>query len=252
MQPVTCPICRAPTWPGQLCANCGALVPYLQYPVPPTLPSLPPPNTGFGTNGKIILGCFGLGALGILLLIGMIAILQSGKPSPPAAKQSDVISGQAATEGSPSASQPSPQSIPANHGNHQPIGVSYATAMTGLTHTFQMKRVGPIDGYDHFLGQAATNLTLLETIGGRSNISSAALAFAVPNDNYSAVLEQVALITQFLKNLVPEWPGAVDWVSSALRQSAHADMSLTNTIGHKAVKVISKKSGMFLISVEHS
>jgi hypothetical protein len=97
MEPITCPACRAPAWPGQMCANCGALVPHSQYSVPPPLP---PPNTRMSVNTKIVLGFLGLVLFGLAVIINIG--VKTSRPQPALDnRQASPVSG---------SQQPSPQS----------------------------------------------------------------------------------------------------------------------------------------------
>jgi hypothetical protein len=75
----------------------------------------------------------------------------------------------------------------------------------------------------------------------------------VSKDDLILFLRNSVFLTQFIQNLLPEWPGSKDWINAALLRAAKTGKSSTAMRGHKGIKVMPYKVlSMVLVTVEHS
>ena len=128
----------------------------------------------------------------------------------------------------------------------EPIGVSYAEVMNYIDNFFVMKSVEPVDGDKRWMGQR--KVAVLEIIGEKENILSASLIIGVPNDAPEVLIENSAILLRFVKNVLPEWKKAGDWVTAAIKGGGE-----TQTVrGDKLVEVsVIESLSMITVSVKH-
>jgi hypothetical protein len=169
MRPVNCPFCHAAVPTGRLCPNCGGSL----IGQPPQQPKAEGWWSRLDKTEKTFFKCFGA-----FLSISFVVILSATNPLTSPDKTATI-----SPDPSPSPwlrhSETAEQAVkPARpvkpsatrQGHHEPIGVSYGTAMAGLSDAFQMEQVVSVDGYDHFLGRSSNRMNILEIVGDKSDI----------------------------------------------------------------------------------
>jgi hypothetical protein len=74
----------------------------------------------------------------------------------------------------------------------------------------------------------------------------------IPNNNSGAIVENSAILLRFLKNTIPEWPGADDWAIDSMEKLANSSSTREEKIyGDKRIRMlIIKEMGILTVTIE--
>lgn len=132
------------------------------------------------------------------------------------------------------------------------IGVSYNQIMEYLDSVISMSKSSDVNGLPSYTGQTEDDLAMLEILGEKSDVIKAAILIAIPNDDKKVLIKNSAMILRFLKNIIPQWEGAADWVTSALKRTNSTGEPEEIVKGNKLVRLsFLKVFGMISLSVKH-
>jgi len=142
----------------------------------------------------------------------------------------------------------------ANAQTEQPltIGISYNQIMEYLDQYISMSKSSDIDGQPRYNGQTSDDMAFLEIIGNKKDVSQAGLMLGIPIDAPTILVRNTAILLRFMKNVVPEWKGGVEWVTSALERISSTGGSEKIIMGRKSIEVtLIKVYGIVCVSVKH-
>ena len=130
----------------------------------------------------------------------------------------------------------------------QLTGLSYDGMMAYLSNFYEMEQ-SLVDGVDRYMG--ATNYTIFEMMGEKENLSSTTLVLINPEDP-AEKFRNSAIMIRFLKNALPEWEGALDWVNGCLQKFGEGSADHAVSIqGNKRIKItFVPANSMFSITVK--
>lgn len=140
-----------------------------------------------------------------------------------------------------------------------PLGISYHQALRGLESLFLMKQVAASNGMPRYSGLAKNGRSLLETIGGKSNISEANFIVSLNNKDPKTIVSnitlQVTLQITFLKNIMPEWTNGEAWYLAAVDRIYLKKETEIETVVRGNTKFTLKplrNMGMLSLNIKHA
>jgi hypothetical protein len=98
-------------------------------------------------------------------------------------------------------------------GDKKGLGISYDQIMNNISDYFVMKK-DSVDGQDRYMGQSNNKLMILEIIGKKQNVNQVSLILPISDSDPKALVENTAVVLIFLKNILPTYPKAYEWVLS--------------------------------------
>jgi len=119
------------------------------------------------------------------------------------------------------------------------LGVSFAKLVTGLTTALSIEKESSVVGDEKWVGKSADNSIKLEIYGQEKNINETSMSFSVKLDKqFQLTPEGRSALSQFLKNLAPDWTQRDKWFDEALPKIAKDPKSSQKiNVGKKAFEV---------------
>jgi hypothetical protein len=131
------------------------------------------------------------------------------------------------------------------------IGVSYDQALRFLAADFKMEQSAPLNGQARYNGASADNLAMVEILGDKADVMQASMIVGLARDAPAKlIVKQSAMLLRFLKNTVPEWTGAADWISKTMPIALASGKEQSTFQGIRMISMSYTPSfGLLLVSV---
>ena len=76
--------------------------------------------------------------------------------------------------------------------------------------------------------------------------------FGIPSDSPDIIVRNTGILIRFMKNVVPEWNGGTEWVTSALERISTTNKPERIIMGNKLIEVqLIKVYGIACVTVKH-
>jgi len=134
------------------------------------------------------------------------------------------------------------------------IGISRQAVQSVLEEpsiNFRFEASTPVGGQPRVMGKSPNGLAVVELIGQPANLASASIMVGIPNDDEARQLSVIHAMG-FLKTAAPQWTGATDWFTAAVRKIASGSQTeATTTYGSNQVRlIIVKDMGLMSVTIK--
>lgn len=125
------------------------------------------------------------------------------------------------------------------------LGISYDQIVNNISKYFVMNK-DSVDGQDRYMGQSTNKLMILEIIGKKQNLNQVSLVLPISDSDPQALMENTAVVLIFLKNILPNYPKAYEWVltTTSKREKVYGNKVITvipiKQIGSMSITVTPK------------
>lgn len=108
------------------------------------------------------------------------------------------------------------------------LGISYDQIVNNISKYFVLYK-DSVDGQDRYMGQSTNKLMILEIIGKKQNVNQVSLVLPISDSDPQALMENTAVVLIFLKNILPEYPKAYEWVltTTSKREKVYGNKVIT-------------------------
>lgn len=145
------------------------------------------------------------------------------------------------------------QPLPARLGNGPGLGLTRASLQRFFESPklgFKFKNTTLRDGRPGVEGKSQNGIAQLELLGPSNNLTVAAITIGTSSDTPESVVEKAAYMVGFVKQAMPEWPGAMEWVSNNLERAAISGAIKTIRDAKEISITVDQELSTFAISVK--
>lgn len=124
--------------------------------------------------------------------------------------------------------------------------------MNRLDQFFVMSNSLTDDNQQRYMGESKNQLATIEIIGEKDNITSAFLMIGVPKDAPKILVENSAILLNFVNNIDPGWAESANWAMAALDKATKNREPEIIIRDNKLIKLsVLKYTGFITVSVKN-